>query len=133
MKRKATGANIASAILYDPNSQGPAAAFCVRSSCQMVLMRAISAELEADIARIKTIWHELRTQNAAAGPWLFGPYSIADAMFAPVAFRFITYGVSEPGAVDDYTQTAVRDPLVQEWMRDSKLEQERVASFEVGV
>ena len=94
---------------------------------------AMSVELEADIARIKTIWHELRTQYAGAGPWLFGPYSIADAMFAPVAFRFITYGVSEPGAVDDYAQTVVRDPLVQEWIRDSKLEQERVASFEVGV
>lgn len=54
-------------------------------------------------------------------------------MYAPVAFRFLTYGVSEPGAVDEYTQTVVRDPLVQEWIRDSKLEQEMVAFFEAGV
>ena len=93
----------------------------------------MSAGLEADIARIKTIWRELRTQYAAAGPWLFGEYSIADAMFAPVAFRFLTYGVSEPGAVDDYVQTAARDPLVQEWVRDSASEQEVVAASEVGI
>jgi glutathione S-transferase len=93
---------------------------------------AMSAELEADIARIKNIWRELRTQYAGAGPWLFGQYSIADAMFAPVAFRFLTYGVSEPGAVDEYLQTVARDPLVQVWVRASELEQEVVSSNEVG-
>lgn len=92
-----------------------------------------SAGLEADLARIKDIWCELRTQYAAAGPWLFGQYSIADAMFAPVAFRFLTYGVSEPGAVDEYIRTMTRDPLVQEWVRAGELEQEVIASSEAGV
>jgi glutathione S-transferase len=92
----------------------------------------MSAKLEADIARIKTIWRELRTQYAGAGSWLFGQYSIADAMFAPVAFRFLTYGVSEPGAVDEYVQTVASDPLVQVWLRDGELEQEVVSSNEVG-
>ena len=94
---------------------------------------ASSPELEADIMRIKNIWRELRTQYAEAGPWLFGQYSIADAMFAPVAFRFLTYGVTEPGAVDDYVQTVARDPLVQEWLQAAELEQEVVAASEVGV
>ena len=94
---------------------------------------ASSPELEADIMRIKNIWRELRTQYAEAGPWLFGQYSIADAMFAPVAFRFLTYGVTERGAVDDYVQTVARDPLVQEWLQDAELEQEVVAASEVGV
>jgi glutathione S-transferase len=94
---------------------------------------ASSPELEADIARIKTIWRELRTQYADAGPWLFGRYSIADAMFAPVAFRFLTYGVTETGAVDEYVRIVMRDPLVQEWMQAGELEQEVVASSEVGV
>jgi len=92
----------------------------------------MSAELEADIARIKTIWRELRTQYAAAGPWLFGQYTIADAMFAPVVFRFLTYGVSEPGPVEEYVQTVASDLLVQEWVRASELEQEVVASNEMG-
>jgi glutathione S-transferase len=93
----------------------------------------MSAGLEADIARIKTIWRELRAQYAGAGPWLFGEYSIADAMYAPVAFRFLTYGVSEPGAVDEYVQTVARDPLVQAWVRAGELEKEVVAASEVGV
>jgi glutathione S-transferase len=92
-----------------------------------------SPELEADIARIKTIWRELRKQYAVAGPWLFGRYSIADAMFAPVAFRFLTYGVIEAGTMDEYVQTVTRDPLVQEWLQAGELEQEVVASSEVGV
>ena len=94
---------------------------------------ASSPELEADLVRIKNIWRELRTQYAEAGPWLFGQYSIADAMFAPVAFRFLTYGVTERGAVDDYVQTVARDPLVQEWLQAAELEQEVVAASEVGV
>ena len=92
-----------------------------------------SPELEADIVRIKNIWRELRTQYQDAGPWLFGEYSIGDAMFAPVAFRFLTYGVTERGAVDDYVQTVARDPLVQEWLQAAELEQEVVAASEVGV
>ena len=93
---------------------------------------ASSAELEADIVRIKTIWSELRKQYAAAGPWLFGQYSIADAMFAPVVFRFLTYGVSEQGAVDDYLLTVSRDPLIQPWLDASAQEQEVIATSEVG-
>ncbi|MDO8465405.1 MAG: glutathione S-transferase family protein [Gallionella sp.] len=93
---------------------------------------ATSAGLEADIARIKDIWREPRMQYATAGPWLFGQYSIADAMFAPVVFRFLTYGVGEPGVVDEYMQTVACDPLVQEWVRDSELEQEVIAGSEVG-
>jgi glutathione S-transferase len=92
-----------------------------------------SPGLEADIERIKSIWRELRKQYTSAGPWLFGRYSIADAMFAPVAFRFLTYGVTETGAVDKYVQTVVRDPLVQEWIQASELEQEVIVSNEVGV
>ena len=94
---------------------------------------AMSADLEADIARIKTIWRELRTQYTAAGPWLFGTYSIADAMYAPVAFRFLTYGVSEPGVVDEYIQMVTCDPLMQTWVQGAKGEQEVVAASEVGV
>ena len=92
-----------------------------------------SVELESDIARIKSIWRELRMQYAGAGPWLFGSYSIADAMYAPVVFRFLTYGVGEPGAVDEYVKTVSRDPLVQAWLRAAELEQEVIAAYEVGI
>ncbi|MFZ2300860.1 MAG: glutathione S-transferase family protein [Gallionella sp.] len=89
--------------------------------------------VDTDIARVKDIWRESRMQYAAAGPWLFGQYSIADAMFAPVVFRFLTYGAGEPGVIDEYMQTVARDPLVQSWVQDSEAEQEVIAGSEVGV
>ncbi len=92
-----------------------------------------SPELEADITRIKTIWRDLRTQHADAGSWLFGAYSIADAMFAPVVFRFLTYGVNGQGEVQEYMETVMNDPWIQEWVRASELEQEVIVPYEVGI
>ena len=92
-----------------------------------------TAEIEADIERIKSIWRDFRQQHSAAGPWLFGRYSIADAMFAPVVFRFLTYGVSEPGVVDEYLLTVSRDPLIQPWINDAANEKEVIAINEVGI
>ncbi len=91
-----------------------------------------SPELEADIARIKSIWRELRKQYSSAGPWLFGQYSIADAMYSPVVFRFLTYGVSEAGEVDEYLVNVSRDPLIQSWLTDSAEEKEVIAISEAG-
>ena len=92
----------------------------------------ISPPLEVDIARIKTIWRELRQQYAASGPWLFGQRSMADCMFAPVAFRFQTYGVTEAGPVEQYVHTVTHDVLVQPWVQASELEQEVITSSEIG-
>jgi glutathione S-transferase len=94
---------------------------------------ATSPELEADIARIKNIWRDLRVQHALAGPWLFGDYSIADAMFAPVVFRFLTYRIFEEGVVDEYMKTVMRDPFMQEWVKASELEHEVLVLDEVGI
>src|SRR4026209_890022 len=46
----------------------------------------------ADVARVQSIWDDCRTKYAARGPWLFGEFSIADAMYAPVVLRFRHYG-----------------------------------------
>ena len=94
---------------------------------------ASSPELDADIARIKTIWRELRQQNSTSGPWLFGEYSIADAMFAPVVFRFKTYGVAEQGVVDEYILRVSQDELIQPWIEECLIEKEVIPSSEVGV
>ncbi|MDO8412943.1 MAG: glutathione S-transferase family protein [Gallionellaceae bacterium] len=91
-----------------------------------------SPALEADIARIKSIWRELRKQYAHAGPWLFGKRSMTDCMFAPVAFRFQTYGVTEAGPVAEYVHTVTHDPLVQPWIQAGESEQEAVTANEVG-
>jgi glutathione S-transferase len=72
-------------------------------------------ELRADIARIDEIWSSCRVEHGGAGDWLFGNFSIADAMFAPVFFRFQTYGASLSPASKTYLSHALRDPELRDW------------------
>src|SRR5690349_2188644 len=51
-------------------------------------------ERDADVTRIEEIWTDCRRRFGADGPWLFGEYTVADAMYAPVVLRFRTYGAS---------------------------------------
>ena len=92
-----------------------------------------SLEVDADIIRIKNIWRDLRMQYASQGSWLFGEYCIADAMFAPVVLRFMTYGVHEKGEVDEYMKTVLSDPFLQEWISESEQELEVIVPYEVGI
>ena len=82
-------------------------------------------EGEADVARVQQLWHEVRSQYAQRGPWLFGEYSIADAMYAPVALRFRHYGAKFSSAlVEAYQQQLVQDQHMQAWLADAKREVE---------
>lgn len=74
-----------------------------------------SAEVLADIARIVAIWESCRSRYAEAGPFLFGSFSVADAMFAPVVWRFLTYAVELPPASRAWVETMSELPAMQEW------------------
>ena len=90
--------------------------------------------LAASIRRIDTMWSDCRRRHAAGGPWLFGAYSGADAMYAPVALRFNTYGsagLSE--AARAYVATAVGDPLLQPWIAAATAEPEVIERDEAGL
>ncbi len=77
----------------------------------------------ADIARIEQIWAETRAQFGAGGPYLFGAsLSAADAMFAPVAARFVTYAPPLSPASRAYRDTLRADPLVARWYADAAAE-----------
>ena len=94
---------------------------------------AMTAALEADIERIDEIWNDCRARFGAGGPWLFGAeYCIADAMYAPVVLRFNTYGASVSQTARWYMAAVLEDPLLQEWLRASKLETWSYPSSEVG-
>lgn len=71
--------------------------------------------LQSDVARIDEIWSVCRTQHGGAGGWLFGDFSIADAMFAPVVFRFQTYGAALSPASFAYLSHALRDRDLLDW------------------
>jgi len=73
------------------------------------------ADLIADIERIDEIWTACRREYGAGGGWLFGDFSIADAMFAPVLFRFQTYGADLGPESRAYFDHALADPEVRAW------------------
>lgn len=80
----------------------------------------ISPALETDIRRIVAIWHDARSRFGKGGPFLFGAFTNADAMYAPVATRFRTYGVDLGQFGDDGTAQAYADailamPEMAEW------------------
>src|ERR1700748_248496 len=79
----------------------------LRNECGMNLHRpvgakALSAEARADIARIQQSWSECRARYGKRGPYLFGAFSGADAMYAPVVHRFRTYAIDVSEEVRNY-------------------------------
>jgi glutathione S-transferase len=93
----------------------------------------MDAELERDINRVLSIWRECREELSGSGPWLFGAFSIADAMYAPVALRLHTYGIEVPAAAHNYIETVMHDRDVSEWMAAARDEVEVVEADEAGV
>jgi len=92
----------------------------LRSVCPMDVgldqpLADMSEELSADIRRIETIWTECRTLYGLHGPYLFGNFTIADAMFAPVVTRFQTYHLPCNQAVRDYCGAIAALPWMHEW------------------
>lgn len=80
---------------------------------------AMTPELSADIKRIREMWNECRRDFGAkaGGPFLFGAFSIADAMYAPVATRFVTYGVKLDPVAQAYVDTIMAMPAIKEWAK----------------
>jgi glutathione S-transferase len=91
-----------------------------------------SPAARADIARILSIWDTCRSRHAAAGPWLFGSFCVADAMYAPVAFRFQTYSVGMTGNAAAYAKALLAHPAMLEWLAAGQAESEVVAADEAG-
>lgn len=93
-----------------------------------------SSQTRKDIQRIVKLWQSCLTVPASdrGGPWLFGRFSIADAMFVPVAFRFRTYSVDLPPESQAYVEHCYRDPWVSEWIELAVNETEILETEEVG-
>lgn len=91
----------------------------------------IPPDAAIDIARVLDIWRSSRLTYGAAGPWLFGEFSIADAMFAPVALRFHGYDVSLSGEEAAYVGTVLKDAAVRAWIGAARDETEVVPEEEV--
>lgn len=86
--------------------------------------RGHTPEVDAEIARIAAMWSDCRERHAARGPFLFGVFSIADAMYAPVATRFITYAVDLPPVCAQYVERLRALPALQAWYAAARIETE---------
>jgi glutathione S-transferase len=92
--------------------------------------KGMTAATRADIARIEALWGEARRRFGAAGPFLFGAFCAADAMYAPVVMRFATYAVALAPASAAYCSAMRAAPGVEAWIRDATAEKEFVAEDE---
>ncbi len=77
-------------------------------------------EALADAGRVMAIWREQLAESR--GPFLFGAFTIADAMFAPVATRFVTYGVELDAPCRGYVDTIYALPAMRRWLADAERE-----------
>lgn len=92
--------------------------------------RTLTPEIAADISRVQAIWNDCRAQHADRGPFLFGQFSAADAMFAPVVTRFTTYGVEISGAASAYADAICGLPALRAWIAGAQAETEVIAKYE---
>lgn len=83
-----------------------------------------------DIARIQAIWSECLVAHQQLGPYLFGEFSIADCMYAPVIIRFRGYGVPLAKENLRYHETMLANPALQAWLQDASQETWRLQRYE---
>ncbi|HEY1724188.1 MAG TPA: glutathione S-transferase family protein [Steroidobacteraceae bacterium] len=88
--------------------------------------------LRTDIERVDALWCDCRARFGASGAWLFGDYSLADAMFAPVVLRFRTYGATLSPVAQAYQATTLQDPALLNWLTAAAAEPGRIEYAEVG-
>jgi len=89
-----------------------------------------SLAAQIDINRIVQLFEDALQQSG--GPWLFGHYTVTDAMFAPVASRFITYKVSLPLLSQAYVRRTIEDAPMQHWYKQASAEQAIIEDFEIN-
>ena len=92
----------------------------------------LSDQAKQEVANLDRIWSEQRHNNAQNGPYLFGEFSLADAFFAPVIFRFMTYGIELSDTAREYHQTMLAHPAMKAWLEDALTETDIVEADEAG-
>ena len=85
--------------------------------------RGVTPEAQADINRVMAIWRDCRKRfGEGRGDFLFGPFAIADAMYAPVVSRFRTYKIELEREAETYCEAVMALPAMQEWIAAARNE-----------
>jgi glutathione S-transferase len=106
---------------------------CMPMNCRaMGRIVPLPDALTDDIDRIIAIWSECHRRFSGDSGWLFGDFSIADAMFAPVVLRFRTYGINLPESAGFYPHRILESEAVQQWLAAAECEVEVIDADEKG-
>lgn len=102
----------------------------LRAQCPMDCVKRstapVSADAMRDIERIGALWRDCRARYGSGGPFLFGSFGIADAMYAPVVLRIVSYGIAIGPVERDYADALLALPALREWLADAEAEQRSV-------
>ncbi len=109
----------------------------LRVACPMNLTKRFARrdrgeEVAANVARIEALWRQARGRFGAGGPYLFGAFSAADAMYAPIVSRLDTYQFDVAEDTRDYMDTILADPAFVRWRQDALAEPWQIAHYEDG-
>ncbi|MCI5075699.1 glutathione S-transferase family protein [Oricola sp.] len=108
----------------------------LRSACPMSFVaryapRDRGEDCAADVARLCAVWEEARSRFGADGPYLYGTFSAADAMYAPLAGRLFAYQIDVPETARSYMDAVMAHPAYRDWV-DAGLREPWVIE-EIGV
>jgi glutathione S-transferase len=93
---------------------------------------SLPADVAEDVARVTALWRDCRSRFGAGGPFLFGAFGAADAMFAPVVTRFETYGVAIDDEARAYCKAVLALPAMRAWYAAAAAEPWSIAKFEAA-
>ena len=106
---------------------------CMPMNCRAMGRKVqIPDELATDIDRVIGIWADCHRLYGDRGGWLFGDFSIADAMYAPVVLRMRTYGINLPESAGFYPQRLLESEAMQDWLAAAECEVEVIDADEKG-
>ena len=92
---------------------------------------APNPELDRDVKRVIELWTDCRSRFGAEQGFLFGAFTIADAMFAPVVSRFRTYGIDLDGPARAYAETVWESQMMRDWRAAAKAEPWIIEKYEL--
>ncbi len=93
-------------------------------------LTALSPEVTEDVARVTALWRDCRGRFGAGGDFLFGTFTAADAMFAPVVTRFQTYGIEVDPVCRAYCDAMLALPAMEQWISAAMAEPWTIAKYE---
>ena len=123
----------ARSICAEMHSGFPVLRECMPMNCRAMGRKVPLPDVLTDeIDRVIAIWSECHREYSGDSGWLFGDFSVADAMYAPVVLRFRTYGINLPESAGFYPHRVLESEAMQEWLAAAECEVEVIDEDEKG-